>query len=373
MANVTEDRRISEYLDDPFLNRLYNLIHHAGPLRPITVDITEVCNLRCDGCYFFVENMDDSKSPKDEDEFDRFVAEEKRRGTNYVTVLGGEPSLQLGRLRKLHEAFRVVAVTNGIRKIPMAGFENMPIAVSVWGDHETDTRLRGRGKLPVFRKALANYHDDDRALWYFAASTGNADEIASVAEQCVANGNFLYFNYYEDNDGIGGAFDHDAGFDRVRGAIDRVIDRYPDRVLTTSYLNKVATTNTLFGQSWGYDVCPTISTNHQMNADRISNGNRFSTHFRAYNPDLTTVRRCCVGEARDCSKCYNAYARHTWIMVNKHKHLDTKESFTNWLTSLVTFYIVVRAISFEVGAELLPEIHRRTRAARDYLPSGNQG
>jgi hypothetical protein len=47
----------------------------------------------------------------------------------------------------------------------MAGFETMPIAVSVWRDHATDTRLRGRGKIPVFRKALTNYRDDPWVMW----------------------------------------------------------------------------------------------------------------------------------------------------------------------------------------------------------------
>lgn len=370
-VNDERNQRLAEYLEDPFLARLHAMVAEAGHLKAITIDITEVCNLRCNGCYFFVENMDDSKSPKEETEFDHFIAHEKARGTNYATVLGGEPSLQLERLKKLHDSFRIVAVTNGIRKIPYEGFENMPIAVSVWGDHETDTKLRGRGKIPVFRKALKNYRDDPRALWYFATSTGNAHEIASVARQCMENGNYLYFNYYEDNEDIGGRFDHNSGFARVREEIDRVIDQYPDRVLTTSYLNKVATTNTLFEDRWGYDVCPTVSANHPKNADRIANGHPYNPHFRAYNPDLTTVRRCCVGEARECSKCYNAYARHTWIMVNKHRHLESKESFTNWLTSIATFYMAIRAISFEEGSKLLPEIHRRTRSSREYVTSSS--
>jgi hypothetical protein len=363
------DPRLADYLRDPFLARLHELVEGAGHLRSVTVDVTEVCNLRCTGCYFFVEDMDDSKSPREEVDFDRFVAAELARGTNYMTVLGGEPSLVLPRLKKLHDAFRVLAVTNGIRKIPVEGFETLPIAISVWGDHRTDTELRGRGKIPVFAKALKNYRDDPRALWYFAASAGNADEIASVSEQCVENGNFLYFNYYEDNEGVGGSYDHRLGFERVRREIDRVIERYPDRVLTTAYLNQVATTDLLFGEKWSYDVCPTITPTHPRNADRVANGNPYSTHFRAFNPDLTSTRRCCVGEARDCGKCHNAYARHTWIMVNKRRHLDSKQTFTDWLTSIFTFYAVIRAVPFPVAAELLPEIHRRTARSRAGAPA----
>lgn len=366
MSEHSTDPRMSEYLADPFLAGMYDMIMRAGALKAITVDVTEVCNLRCQGCYFFVENMDDSKSPKDEEIFEAFIREEKQRGTNYITVLGGEPALVLPRVKKLHDNFRVISVTNGTRRIPMEGFETMPIAVSVWGDHATDKELRGRGKIPVFARALRNYKDDPRVTWYFTISAGNAHEVESVVEQCIANNNYIYFNYYEDNDDVGGTYSHSLGFSTVRRQVDRMIDAYPERIISTSYLNKVATTNRLFEQQWGYSVCPTVSANNPKNADRLANGIPFNPHFRAYNPDLQTVRRCCVGEARDCDKCYNAYARHTWIMINKKKHLESKSDFTNWLSSVFTFYLLIRAIDFDTGAAMLPEIHRRLSGVREY-------
>lgn len=351
------DRRIAGYLSDPLVARLFDEVTAAGHLRSITVDLTEVCNLRCKGCYFFVENMDDSKSPRDEADFDAFIAREQERGTNFVTVLGGEPSLRLNRLRKLHESFRVVAVTNGLRHIPEEGFETMPIAISVWGDHETDTDLRGDGERRVFARALENYRDDERAFWYYTVTAGSADEVESVVTQCVENGNYVYFNYYEDNADIGGALSHANGFERVREAIDGMIDRFPDRIVTTKYLNRVATTGKLKDMTWGYDVCPNISTNAPRNLARLDNNIPYNRHFRAYNPDLTTVRRCCVGEDRDCSKCYNAYARHTWIMVNKARFMGSAGDFARWLTSVYTFYLLSRSVDHEAGMELLPEIH----------------
>src|SRR5437870_8515790 len=96
---------ISQYLQDPFLRRLYDDIRAVGPIRPIQVDITHVCNLRCDGCYFFSEQLDQHKAPKDEALFDGFIAQELGRATNFVTVLGGEPSLMLGRLKKIYDTF----------------------------------------------------------------------------------------------------------------------------------------------------------------------------------------------------------------------------------------------------------------------------
>ncbi len=349
-----------EYLKDPFLDRLYSIVRAAGTLRSIVLDLTQVCNIRCQGCYFFAEHMDDSKAPKDEQVFDAFIEQELARQTNFVTAVGGEPSLMLGRLKKLYDNFYLSTATNGLKKIPLEGFENLGIGVSVWGDHQTDIVMRGSGKIDVFAKALQNYHNDRRAIWYYTTTPGNAAEIESVVEQCVANGNFIAFNYYGDLEDIGGKY---AGnFEIVRNEVDRMIDRYPDRMLTSTYINEVTTTNMLLGQRWGYDVCCTISSDNPVNIERIKNGQPYNPHFRAYNSDLKTTRRCCVGIESDCNKCYNVYARFSWIMTHLERHLSTKQDFTNWLTTLYLFYLGNRIVDFEEGVSLLPELHGRLRS-----------
>jgi hypothetical protein len=150
----------------------------------------------------------------------------------------------------------------------------------------------------------------------------------------------------------------------VRCEIGRMIERYPDKILSTSYMVEVSTTNSLFGTPWGYEVCATISANYEKNLVRMRNGHPYNPHFRAYMPDLQSVRRCCVGEDRDCSQCYNAYARHTWIMINRDLHLGSKDDFTKWLTAVYVFYLAARAVDWREGERLLPEIHERVRAAQ---------
>lgn len=356
--------QLATYLEDPLLRRLYLDLEQAGPLRAILVDITHVCNLRCKGCYFFEDQMDRYQRPEDEAVFDAFIAEQKERGTNFVTVVGGEPSLELPRVKKIYDNFWMTAVTNGIRRIPYEGFENMPIGLSVWGDHDTDTYLRGNGKIRVFERALRNYRDDPRAIWYYTTTPSNAHEIERVVEQCVANGNLVTFNFYGDISGLGGEYDHGNGFDRVRREIDRMIERYPDRILASSYIAQVVSTGTLFGEKWGYDVCCSITPDNARNRERIANGNPYNTHFRAYNPDLRTTRRCCVGDDRDCDNCYDVYAHISWIMMNLQRHLGSKEDFTHWLTAMYLFYLGNRIVDFEQGVGLLPEIHARAGHVR---------
>ncbi|SVA97998.1 uncharacterized protein METZ01_LOCUS150852, partial [marine metagenome] len=98
---------------DPFLNHLYTEIRKAGPIRSISLDLTQECNIRCTGCYYFSEGMDVTKTPKDESEFDLFIAKELDRGTNFVTIVGGEPSLRLDRLKKIYDNFKMNVSTNG--------------------------------------------------------------------------------------------------------------------------------------------------------------------------------------------------------------------------------------------------------------------
>ncbi len=359
---------LKEYLRDPFLNRLYTNIRSAGPLKSIAVDITHVCNIRCLGCYFFGEGMDRHESPDDETVFDAFIAREKARGTNFVTVVGGEPSLVLPRLKKIYDNFAMNVATNGLRKIPYEGFENMPIGVAVWGDHETDKRLRGSGKIEIFSEALKNYKDDSRAFWYYTTTPGNAHEIERVVERCVNNGNRVLFNFYCDLNGIGGDVDYRQGFAGVRREIDKMIGRYPDKILMTSYFSEVVSTGRLYDQGWGWEVCTSISPDHEVNQARIKNGHPYNPHFRAYNADFMTTRRCCTGVDRDCASCFDTWEHFSWVMLNMKKHLGSKQEFANWLTTMYLFYLINRIVDFDEGIKLLPEIHRRV----GILPEWNE-
>jgi MoaA/NifB/PqqE/SkfB family radical SAM enzyme len=360
---------LKTYLKDPFLNRLWREIRQADSLKSISLDITNVCNLRCLGCYYFEEGMDKHESPKDETVFDDFIKKEKERGTNMVTIVGGEPSLVIHRIKKIYDNFHTSVATNGIRKIPFEGLENLPIGVSVWGNHETDKTLRGEGKINIFQKALKNYKDDPRAFWYYTVGPGYSHEIENVVEQCIENGNYVLFNYYSDLNNQGGALDYRRGFNDVRKVIDKMIKWYPDRILMTSYFNQVISTGQLYEEKWGYEVCTNLSTNNEVNFERFENGNPYNPHFRAYNADFKSTRRCCTGVFRDCDSCFDTWEHFSWIMINLKKHLATKQEFTNWLTTMYLFYLINRIVDFEEGVKLLPEIHGRTRNLEQVMSS----
>ncbi len=145
--------------------------------------------------------------------------------------------MRLDRLKKIYDNFKMNVSTNGIIPIPKDGFENMPIGVSVWGDHDTDAILRSNGKQDIFSIALHNYKNDSRAFWYYTVSAGNAHEIEDVANKCVANGNRILFNFYSDINNVGGTLDHQKGFAIVRKEIDKVI-RHLNRMISLSELRE---------------------------------------------------------------------------------------------------------------------------------------
>ena len=333
----------------------------TGPIRSISVDVTNVCNLRCTGCYYFAEGMD-RHATADAAALDAFVERERARGTNFVTIVGGEPSLVLDRLQTLYRSFKLSVATNGLRRIPHQGFEQLPIGVAVWGDHATDTALRGDGRRAVFAQALRSYRDDPRAFFYYTVAPGHAHEVEGVVEQCVRNGNRVLFNFYGDLQQRGGDLGWQNGFGAVRDAIDRVIERWPEHVLMTSRLARVVTTGRLFDQEWGHATCTSISPDHESTRERITNGRTYSRHFRSYNADLATTRRCCTAVDRDCASCFDTWQHFSWVMLNMKEHLATERDFTEWLATMYLFYFINRLVDPDEGARLLPEIHRRTRA-----------
>jgi hypothetical protein len=353
--------RLKQYLKDPFLATLYEEIRDAGPVRSISVDITSKCNLRCKGCYYFAEGMDKHKTADDDESFDQFLDREKQRGTNFVTVVGGEPALVPGRLKKIYTNFKMSVATNGLIQIPVEGMENMPIGVAIWGDHKTDSKLRGDGSQDFFSRAMKNYNGDDRAFWYYTVAPGCADEVESVVEQCLANGNRLLFNYYSDVEQLGGKLDYRAGFDRVRAVVDQMAERFPDQIFTTPFFNRVITTGRLFEERWGYEVCTNVSANCGVNIARLKNGKPYNRHFRAYNADFVSTRRCCTGISRDCASCFDTWEHFSWIMINMKKHLGNKTDFTHWLSTMYVFYLINRLVDFDKGITRLTRIQQRLR------------
>lgn len=353
------DNKLKNYLQDPFLNELMQDIKSAGSIRSSLVDITHKCNLRCDGCYYFSENMDQYKKVETDDEFFLFVQQEVERGTNMLTIVGGEPALEIDRLKILAKHFLLTVVTNGSINIPLEGLENIRIAISFWGDEQRDIELRGNGKNNIFDTALTLFKNDPRAGFYYTTIPGFTAGIHQATTKMINNGNFVTFNFYGDLSEKGGKYSHKNGFDDTISEITRMISLFPTKVMSSPYINQVISNRKLFDQTWGYQVCPSVTFDHPENSERMLSGKKYPTKFRAYNADLKTTRRCCIGNARDCSTCTDLWAIYGWVIGSMKAHLKTKSDFTHWLCTVYIFYIQTGFLDWNEKSSHLPKIYHR--------------
>lgn len=347
------------YLEDPFLKELMSAIRNAGAMRSSLLDITHKCNLRCTGCYYFIEGMDSHKKENDEKAFLDFVQQEVDRDINMLTIVGGEPAFEIDRLKILAKHFKLTIVTNGTIPIPTDGLENVRIAISFWGDEDQDTLLRGNRKNTIFEQALKNYRNDRRAGFYYTVMPGCAANITKAAQRMVNNGNYITFNFYADLAHLGNKYSHTNSFSVTHSEINQLISRFPDKIVSSPYVHHVIAARSMRGMRWGYKVCPSITYDHPDNAERVMASSGRSPKFRAYNADLKTTRRCCVGKARDCATCVDLWAISGWIVGAMKSHLKTKKDFVDWLCSTYLFYLQTGFIDWNRWSFMLPLIYQK--------------
>ena len=103
--------------------------------------LTNACNLRCKGCWFFVNDFDKATSEvRDLAALRSFVQRERERGVNAALLIGGEPTLVPNRVSVYVEEMTYVSIsTNGLRPLPREGFENVGAGL---GLQQNDVRCR---------------------------------------------------------------------------------------------------------------------------------------------------------------------------------------------------------------------------------------
>ncbi len=82
---------VSTLLDQDWYER-YKAISRLN-IRSSIYDVTNRCNLRCKGCFFF--SSDEHKAAPEETDVARweaFVEREQARGVNLAILIGGEPT-----------------------------------------------------------------------------------------------------------------------------------------------------------------------------------------------------------------------------------------------------------------------------------------
>lgn len=299
------------------------------------VHLTTTCNIRCKGCWYF-EGGFDAAVPETSDPvvITNFVESLVTRGVTQATLIGGEPTLVLGRVTPFVERLPYVTVsTNGIRPFPQEGYENVAVAISLFGGGPLDDALRGyrpNGSAfgGLFETALGHYRNDPRVIFVYALSEEGLHYVEPTVRAIQDNGNQVTFNFYSAH-----GSDHALRIENEKRTLDealRVKQNYPQTVVSHPYfIEALITGRTHWGGEFGYDVCPSISVDHPDHAERIHNGNPVLDRFAVYGADYKTLQFCCT--SGNCSDCRDSQGVYSWLLVSMNRFLDDADRLETWL------------------------------------------
>ena len=314
--------------------RIGRLRSFGHTVRNTEVHLTNACNIRCKGCWFFEYGFDEATDDeRDPTELRAFMDRLKEQGVTSALLIGGEPTLVPRRIEAFVEHLDYVTIsTNGLRPFSRDGFEDVGVAISLFGGGPLDDELRairpgGKTFTGLFDKALANYRDDDRATFVFALTEPGVDYIEDTVRRIADNGNQVSYNFYS----AYGSDDPLAGEDNKRLLDEalRVADAYPEAVISHPYyVEAMVTGRTHFG-TFGYDVCPSISVDLAIHADRVANGNPVLPGFSVWGADLQSLQFCCT--SGHCGDCRDSQAVFSWLLVSMSRFLDSPEQLRTWV------------------------------------------
>jgi hypothetical protein len=321
-------------------DRLQAVKAFSAGVRSAEVFITNACNLRCRGCWFFDHDMDKAAAEvRDLADLRDFAQMLQASGTTNVLVIGGEPALFCDRIAVFAERFPYVSViSNGTRQVPYDGFEQLQVFVSVWGGGPIDDELRGhrpsgRRFDGLFDIGLRAYRDDPRVVWAYTLSQDSLPYIESTVQAVRDNGNKVLFGFYSDYDGAGPSRLDDE--QQVVAEMVRMLDAYPDTVIGHPYYFRTLVSGHSHWDSFGYDTCPSISVDHPAHAERLANGNPVLRGFNTYRTDHS-IQFCCT--SGHCRQCRDSQAVFSWILVNMHHFLGSTQQLQTWVELAETFY-----------------------------------
>jgi MoaA/NifB/PqqE/SkfB family radical SAM enzyme len=335
--------KFSELLAQPEVKARWQKVRKYFFLRESTYDMTNRCNIRCDGCYYFEGDKQFAREIGDVDAWRRLMQAEKARGITYVVLAGAEPSLVQELLTVCYQEIPLGSIaTNGFKKIPESvGYK---IHISVWGNDETSLRIRKAKHL--LKRQIENYEYDPRAVFVYTFTRENIDEVKKVAEELVAHGCKLTFNVFSSPVGYTGPLRHDdESLQRTKRTMIALLDRYPQHILFSVY-NAVAHTHQrglhdLYGCSY-----PRQNPSQDIGLGRS---------FRQYRADLNWDRTvaCCVPDT-DCNDCRHYAAGSAVVTARLYRHVNDLASFESWLDYVDT-YLAVWVMGYEKGENLWGE------------------
>jgi MoaA/NifB/PqqE/SkfB family radical SAM enzyme len=327
---------VSSLLDKEWYER-YKRISHLN-IRSSIYDVTNQCNLRCRGCFFF--SSDEHKAAPEEMDirkWEAFVDSEKARGVNLAILIGGEPTLYLDRVAAFYKRLPTYCATNGLIKVPRDRFPDMMVGISLWGDEEDEKVLRGKDTFAISSK---NYAGDPYTYYLYTITPKQVGRIESIIRRIADAGLKVHLQLLSNDEGVEGFSWTDELLRDIRDEMDIMLDRYPNTVISSKYYHEIITTGQMLGRSFGWNECPSVTEP----MDRRKPQPKRLIRFIRWAADLHTMHRCCTSATRDCSICKDGAAHMSWVMVNKRAHLRSAKDLQGWIEVYEMFAKLYRFI-----------------------------
>ncbi|MBW1797940.1 MAG: radical SAM protein [Deltaproteobacteria bacterium] len=316
-------KTVSSLLDEEWYER-YKTISKLN-IRSSIYDVTNRCNLRCKGCFFFSSGEDKvAKEEMDLKKWEGFIDNEKSRGVNLAILIGGEPTLCLDRVEAFYNRLPTSCATNGIIKVPRDRFPHMMVGISLWGDEEDEKSLRGKDSFSISSK---NYYGDSHAYYLYTITPKQIGKIERIIAKIRDVGVKVHMQLLSNDEGVEKFFWTKEELEDIRAEMDGMLDRYPDTVISSKYYHEIITTGKMLDRTFGWGECPSVTEP----IDRREPRPKHLIGFIRWASDLKTMHRCCTSETRDCSTCKDGAAHMSWVMVNKRAHMRSEQDLHNWI------------------------------------------
>ena len=327
---------VSSLLDKEWYER-YKRIANLN-IRSSLYDVTNRCNLRCKGCFFFSSGEHEAAQEEmDIKKWDNFIDCEKARGVNLAILIGGEPTLCMDRVEAFYKRLPTYCATNGLIKIDRVKFPDMMVGISLWGGGEDEKILRGRDTFSISSK---NYASDPYTYYLYTITPRQVGKIDPVIKRIVDVGLKVHLQLLSNDESVDGFSWREGELADLRHEMDEVLDKYPQTVISSKYYHEVITAGKMLGKTFGWPECPSVTEaldNRKPRPKRL-------IRFVRWASDLKSVHRCCTSATRDCSTCKDGAAHMSWIMVNKRAHIRTTKDLQNWIEVYEMFAKLYRFI-----------------------------
>jgi MoaA/NifB/PqqE/SkfB family radical SAM enzyme len=316
-------KTVSSLLDREWYAR-YKQISKLN-IRSSIYDVTNRCNLRCKGCFFF--SSGEHKAAVEEMDIENwraFIDREKARGVNLAILIGGEPTLCLDRVEAFYHRLPTFCATNGLIKVPRDRFPDMMVGISLWGDENDEKTLRGKD---TFSISCKNYEGDPHAYYLYTITPKQIGKTEAIVRKIRDVGLKVHVQLLSNDEGVDGFHWGPRELQAVREEMDLMLDKYPDTVISSKYYHKIITTGEMLGRKFGWMECPSVT----QPMDKRNPQPKHLIEFVRWASDLKTMHRCCTSETRDCSTCKDGAAHMSWVMVNKRAHMRSTRDLQNWI------------------------------------------